>query len=69
MSEKEFINELKSFTVKYEEAEVKRKERENLIRNGMSTEECESALGLLSKEINAMGDIAKCCKIYFNKTV
>lgn len=69
MSEKEFINELKSFTVKYEEAEVKRKERENLIRNGMSTEECESALGLLSKEINAMGDIAKCCKNYFNKTV
>ncbi len=69
MSEKEFINELKSLTEKYEEAEAKRKEHENLIRNGMSTEECESTLGLLSKEIDAMGDIAKCCQDYFNKVV
>ena len=67
MAEKEFINKLKSLTAAYEKAEAKRKEHENLIRNGMSTEECESALGLLTKEIDAMGEIAKCCQNYFSK--
>ena len=69
MSEKEFINELKSLTEKYEEAKAKRMEYENLIRNGMSTEKCESSLDLIYKEINAMGDIAKCCQDFFNKVV
>lgn len=67
MVEKEFISKLKSLTAAYEEAEAKRKEHESLIRNGMSTEECESALGLLTKEIDAMGEIAKCCQNYFSK--